>query len=301
MSVPAAVRRSVAVVAMAVGPIACGPGDDPAAHPTGATPVTGPAVHPTVATVAPTVPGPPATPPAATAATVPPARPPTTPAAGPTSAAPPTTIAPASTTPASTTPVGTAPPTTTVPLRAACEAVVQIGDSTGVGLDTLAAELAGVGVATLYPDSSPGRSMVERLGQQRTAVEVAGAVVADGFEGCWVLLVGTNDAANVAAGAPTGLDARIDRMMAVIGGAPVLWVGVASATDQPYYTPTDLQAFNEALERAADRHANLRVYDWAAEVRPEWYAGDGLHYSADGSVWRAALIARALARAFPAP
>jgi len=180
-----------------------------------------------------------------------------------------------------------------------CRHVVAIGDSTAVALDTLGEQLAGVGVEVFWPDISGGRSIVERLGPQQNAVEVAEAARANGYVGCWVLLLGTNDSANVAAGAQVGLDERIDRMMAAIGDAPVLWVNAATASAKPYYTPADMQAFNDALARASFMYPNLRPYDWSAAARPEWYADDGIHFSPDGRIWRAALIAQALARAFP--
>ena len=177
---------------------------------------------------------------------------------------------------------------------------MQIGDSTGLDLDALPGYLADVGVDAFYPDNAGGRSIVERLGDDPNAADVAEGVRANGFGGCWVLLLGTNDAANVAAGANVGLDERIDRMMAVIGGDPVLWVNVASISAIQHYTPADMDAFNDALARATFRYPNLRPYDWSAVVRPEWFVADGVHPNAEGRVWRAALIAQALARAFPA-
>lgn len=220
----------------------------------------------------------------------------------PVSSGPTTTDRPVKTTmlPPPSVPATTVPATTPAPLRTACREVVEIGDSTGLLLDTLGDHMRSVGVDTLHTDNSGARSMVERIGEQLNAVEVAESVRAGGFRGCWVILIGTNDAANVAAGAPTDLDTRIARLMTVIDGDPVLWVNVASQSGETYYSSADMQAFNDALGRATWVHPNLQVYDWATDVRPEWFAGDGLHYAPDGRVWRAALIAQALARAFPA-
>ena len=44
----------------------------------------------------------------------------------------------------------------------------------------------------------------------------------------------------------------------------------------------------------------MRVFDWASVVQDEWFQDDEIHYTSDGSVMRAALIADALAVQFPA-
>jgi hypothetical protein len=192
-----------------------------------------------------------------------------------------------------------------------CRQVVHIGDSTSehlwnattVGGDpnaTMDARYGAVGVIDVYNDTSGGRSMVERINrQQRNALEVAEEVRASGFHGCWVLMVGTNDAANVAAGANLGLEERIESMMAIIGGDPVLWVNAASSSSITWYGDDSMQAFNAALADAATRHGNLGVFDWAAVVQPDWYGPDGLHHTPTGRAWRTALTVQELAFAFP--
>jgi lysophospholipase L1-like esterase len=195
--------------------------------------------------------------------------------------------------------------------RTSCRQVVHIGDSTSehlwdaetVGGDpsaTMEARYHAVGVEDVYNDTSGGRSMVERLNrQQRNALEVATEVRRSGYRGCWVLMIGTNDAANVAAGARTGADERIESMLAVIGSDPVLWVNTASASTITWYGDDSMQAFNAALAAAAARHPNVWVFDWAAAVQPDWYGPDGLHPNATGRAWRTALTAQELAWAFP--
>jgi lysophospholipase L1-like esterase len=189
---------------------------------------------------------------------------------------------------------------------------VHIGDSTSehlwdastLGGDagaTMEAQYGAVGVEEVFNDTSGGRSMVERINrQQRNALEVAEEVRATGYHGCWVLMVGTNDAANVAAGANLGLEARIESMLAIIGGDPVLWVNTASSSSIKWYGDDSMQAFNAALADAASRHPNLWVFDWAAVVQPDWYGPDGLHHSPTGRAWRTALTAQELAVASPA-
>ena len=44
----------------------------------------------------------------------------------------------------------------------------------------------------------------------------------------------------------------------------------------------------------------MRVYNWAADVKDEWFIEDGIHFTSPGYAARAQLIAQALAHAFPA-
>lgn len=264
---------------------------------------------------------------------------PVTPAAPPsTTAAPvatvaatttPSTTTPSTTTPATTTPATNAPNTTTSAAptsevgtsasrppvlgpRTSCRQVVHIGDSTSehlwdastVGGDpaaTMEARYRAVGVEDVHNDTSGGRSMIERINRgQRNAIEVAEEIRASGYRGCWVLMIGTNDAANVAAGANTGPHDRIESMLAVIGEDPVLWVNTSSSSTIPFYGGDSMRSFNVALADAVARHPNLWVLDWAAVVQPDWYGPDGLHYGSTGRAWRTALTAQELAWAFPA-
>ena len=193
--------------------------------------------------------------------------------------------------------------------RTSCTSVVHIGDSTSVGListDVLPdpatridARYASVGVTDFHPEISGARSTVERLQGQENAVEVAERLRAAGFQGCWVLALGTTDAANIAAGAPTTADRRIDRLMSVIGGDPVLWVDVKTLrTDGPWQRSSML-AWNEALGAAAARYPNITIYDWASVVQDGWFGDDRIHYTTEGYTQRAAMIADALVAAYP--
>lgn len=239
----------------------------------------------------------------------------TTAVAAPTSTAPTSTATSTTTSPpVPVVPAPVAPPAgrpATSDLRTACRQVVHIGDSTGlamwaaadVGGDpaaTMDARYGAIGVQAVHPDNSGGRSMVERLPGQANAVEVAETVRAGGYDGCWVLMIGTNDAANVGAGGTPGLDERIARLLDVIGGQPVLWVNAVSRSADPVYGDTVMQQFDAALDRAVAAHPNLRVLDWARLAQADWFAADGLHYSTLGRAWRAAVTAQALALAFPA-
>ncbi|MDW3213261.1 MAG: hypothetical protein R8G01_04630 [Ilumatobacteraceae bacterium] len=81
------------------------------------------------------------------------------------------------------------------------------------------------------------------------------------FRGCWVVMIGTNDAANIAAGAALSAEERILRLLFVFGDEPVL--------------------------------------RWSDAVRPEWFVADGIHMGTEGRIWRAAVTSAALAEFFP--
>ena len=213
--------------------------------------------------------------------------------------------------PPSTGPVVTAAPTQPGPPRTSCTSVVHIGDSTSVGLmdpdfiddpaQRIDAQYARVGVSDFHDEIRGARSIVERYRGEENADDVATREVAAGFAGCWVMALGTTDAANLHAGGALTADARIDRMMAIVGDDPVLWVNVkTSAPADPNWADAQMVAWNEALVAAEARHPNLQVYDWASVVQDAWFQDDGIHYTSAGNVERARLIADALQAAYPA-
>ena len=116
-----------------------------------------------------------------------------------------------------------------------------------------------------------------------------------------MLALGTNEAADVAAGSSVGDRERIEKMMAILGTEPVLWVNVKSLPNAPEaYSPENMQKWNEEVERACLSYPNMRVYDWAGDVKDAWFIEDGIHFTSPGYAARAQLIAQALAHAFPA-
>ncbi len=222
-----------------------------------------------------------------------------------------TTVTGASVPPSSSPTVASVAPTSVAAdaQHTSCTSVVHIGDSTSVGLTSpdhlpdpatrIDARYAAVGVTDFRPEISGARSTVERLQGQENAVEVAERLRAAGYQGCWVLALGTTDAANIAAGANTAAATRIDRLMSVIGSDPVLWVDVKTLrTDGPWQNSSML-AWNEALTAAAARYPNIKIYDWAAVVQDAWFGDDRIHYTTDGYTQRAALIADALGGRLP--
>jgi peptidoglycan/LPS O-acetylase OafA/YrhL len=195
--------------------------------------------------------------------------------------------------------------------KASCKAVVHIGDSTSEGLisaeylpiesQRIEAQYADVGVKEVHMEIQGARSIEERFEGLPNAQEVAESWKAQGFEGCWVLALGTNEAANVAAGSTVGDRERIDKMMAIIGDEPVLWVNVKSLVPPgDYYSAQNMEKWDEELLGACAVYPGMRIYDWADDVKDNWFIEDGIHFTSEGYAARAALIAHALAHAFPA-
>jgi lysophospholipase L1-like esterase len=186
---------------------------------------------------------------------------------------------------------------------------VHIGDSTSDGLISpdylpnprrrIGAQYARVGVTKFIPEISGGTSIVETSSGQANAYTVAQQLVHDGYRGCWVLALGTNDTADVAIGSVVSRPARIRQMMSLIGSQPVMWVNVKSLVATGPYSESDMLAWNAALIRACARYPNMRVYDWASVVKDNWFISDGIHFTSRGYAARAHRIARALATAFP--
>jgi hypothetical protein len=194
--------------------------------------------------------------------------------------------------------------------RTSCASVAHIGDSTSVGMvspdwlpdaaQRLDAQYRDVGVGHVQIDASGGRSIVEELPGQQNGYLVATDWYSAGYRGCWVIALGTNDAANIAAGSNVGMQARIAEMMAAVHGEPVMWVNTQTDLTSGPWSEANMQQWNSALVQASTRYPNMRIFNWAAMVQPGWHLADGIHYTSAGYAIRAAAIAHALALAFPA-
>ena len=163
----------------------------------------------------------------------------------------------------------------------------------------LAARYADVGVRSLRVDASGGRSIVEALPGQVNGYNVARAWRAQGYRGCWVIALGTNDTADVSVGSAVGLTGRINEMMSVAHGEPVMWVNTRTELSGGPWSEANEHAWDSALHQALARYPNMRIFDWAAVAQPAWFLSDGIHYNSVGCAARARAIANALARAFP--
>lgn len=194
------------------------------------------------------------------------------------------------------------------PLATSCEGVVHIGDSTSEGLVSeeylpadrlISAQYARVGATTQHLEVSGARSIYENFEGEPNAQEVAEAWKSEGFEGCWVIAMGTNEAANVAVGSSVTYDDRVDSMMSTIGDEPVMWVNAKSLETGGPYSEENMESWDAALLDACDRYPHMRIYDWASDAKDAWFIPDGIHYTSHGYAERGRLIADALLGAFP--
>jgi peptidoglycan/LPS O-acetylase OafA/YrhL len=194
--------------------------------------------------------------------------------------------------------------------KTSCRAVVHIGDSTSEGLispdylpeakQRIGAQYARVGASSFRPEISGATSIVETLPGGENAYDVARGLLSQGYKGCWVLALGTNDTADVYVGSSVGVETRIERMMSVIGKQPVLWVNVKSLVSSGPYSESNMQDWDNALLQECSKYPSMHVYDWASAVKDGWFIPDGIHFTTPGYAARGRLIANALAEAFPA-
>jgi peptidoglycan/LPS O-acetylase OafA/YrhL len=194
-------------------------------------------------------------------------------------------------------------------LHTSCKQVVHIGDSTSIGLISAAyqptkknwidAQYHKVGVQNVYTDIAGARSIVERWHHQPNAQDAVQFWLNRGYPGCWVMAMGTNEAANQTVGGSVTSRNRIDLVMKLIGDRPVLWLTVKTQNSSGPYADRGMQEWNQALAEACTRYPNMRVYDWASQVKNGWFIDDGIHFTSKGYAERSKRIARALATAFP--
>jgi hypothetical protein len=195
-------------------------------------------------------------------------------------------------------------------LRTSCTSVVHVGDSTSDGLVLpayqpdpklrIAAQYRRVGVRRFINEVSGARSIYETWHNFPNGYSVAQRLIGHGYQGCWVVALGTNDAADIAVGSAMNQPARIREMMTLFNGQPVLWVNVVSLLHSGPYAESNMQKWDQALLRACAQYPNMRIYDWAAVAKPWWFIPDGIHYTPQGYAKRSSDIANALALAFPA-
>jgi hypothetical protein len=198
----------------------------------------------------------------------------------------------------------------TPPPRTSCTSVVHIGDSTSEGLisadyepnpaNRIPARYADVGARQSIMKIVGATSVVESLPGTPNALDLASQVKQGGFNGCWVLALGTNDTADVYVGSNVDRLARIQKMMNLIGNHPVMWVEVTSLLSSGPYAEQNMELWNQALQQAQAQYPSMRIYNWPAVAQRSWFISDGIHYTSNGYAHRATDIADALAKAFPA-
>jgi hypothetical protein len=196
------------------------------------------------------------------------------------------------------------------PTHTSCTSVVYIGDSTSDGEANpeyvadrrlrVRAQLHVVGVRHVHLEVSGARSIVETFEGIPNGATVAQSYVDHGYHGCWILALGTNDSADLNAGSNVGLNARIHEMMHIIGNQPVMWINVLTIDGSPeYYEESGMHHWDQDLIAACDRYPSMRVMNWAALAKHQWFIPDGVHYTTVGYEHRTKLIAHALVTAFP--
>jgi len=182
------------------------------------------------------------------------------------------------------------------PTQTFCSSVAHLGDSTSVHLKM---DYESIGVRDVRWEVLGGRSLVEHRAPKENGVQVAKRLVAAGFSGCWVIALGTNDAANLNRGSHVSGPGRVARLMDVIGQDPVLWIDAATITHHGWYTPDAMNSWNQELESVLCAYPTAQVYRWSEDVEPSWFVKDGIHYNRTGHGQRARHIEEALVRAFP--
>ena len=188
--------------------------------------------------------------------------------------------------------------------RFECSKTAHIGDSlTAYTIPTLTNEYKAHGVTDLVLSAGGGRSVFQKVTPDTETGKVAAARIrSSGFKGCWVVALGTNDTANIAAGANYSRAAAIDQMMTTIDEtkkAPVMWVNTFTIKTSGYWDNENMILWNKALDDAKARWPNLRVYDWASKAKGGTapYV-DGIHHTKAGYAVRNKAIAEALVTFF---
>ena len=156
--------------------------------------------------------------------------------------------------------------------RTSCSEVAHLGDSTSDSLisstylpdaaQRLDAQYARVGVSRSLMEIVGANSIVETLPGDQNGYQIAQGLVAQGYRGCWVIALGTNDTADVYVGSNVSLAARIKRMMSVIGNQPVLWVNVKTLLSSGPYSETDMQDVGQRPARrlpVVPKHAGVQL------------------------------------------
>jgi peptidoglycan/LPS O-acetylase OafA/YrhL len=194
--------------------------------------------------------------------------------------------------------------------KTSCTSVLHVGDSSSLGLiderslpdpnDRMLAQYSRVGVGETIMDVLGARSVVERYKGEPNAQDAVATALANGFEGCFVIAMGLNEAANVAVGGQASLADRIELIQALVGDAPTMWITVKTLRTGGPWANTNMTDMNQALYDACRRYPTMRVFDWASEAPDAWFSSDRIHFTPEGDKERAHRIADALAASFPA-
>jgi hypothetical protein len=166
-------------------------------------------------------------------------------------------------------------------------AIAVVGDSLTAGLiNDLGSRLGDVGFGGLRVDAVVSRRMT-KSSSVSSGVSAIRTARSAGFDPTnWMIALGTNDFYE----SSSVMERMINDVMNEIGsGRQVIWVNVWM-----FAYPADSARFNTALARVDAQRSNLRVIDWASSARahPNWFSGDGVHYTNEGLRNRNAAMVR---------
>ena len=190
-------------------------------------------------------------------------------------------------------------------VAAPCTDVAHIGDSlTYYPRDAIPPLYEAAGM-TVQVNAHGGRAVLRRRSDDTiTGKEAAMQVREAGFDGCWVVALGTNDTVYVANGAAFTRAQSIDEMMLTIDAsaeARVMWVNTfTSPAASGSYTNDNMIRWNDELLAAQARWPNLRIFDWAS-IAAKGVAPftDGVHHTTEGYAVRDQAIVSALQSFYP--
>jgi hypothetical protein len=184
----------------------------------------------------------------------------------------------------------------------ACESLAHVGDSlTFRARSQFALQYSLHGWSRFRIDAKGGRGIASFMYDDVTGLEAVRRIKATGFDGCWVMALGTNDTANADEfGASPKLQRAwrlglIRSMMDELDGAPVMWVNTHLISPTATYSTADAAAWNQALVDVAADYPNMMVFDFDAVAagHREWTGPDDVHDTPLGSAHRAELVAQA--------
>lgn len=184
-----------------------------------------------------------------------------------------------------------------------CESLAHVGDSlTWQAKAGLGQQYARRGWTDVQIDAKGGRGIASFMYDDITGLDAVRKIKAAGFDGCWVMALGTNDTANTdfLTDTPEAQHAwrigLIRSMMVELDGAPVVWINTHLPADDIEYSAADAAAWNAALREVSVDYPNMQIFDWDAVARehPEWTRADMVHDTPEGSAKRAEIVARAV-------
>ena len=210
-----------------------------------------------------------------------------------------------------------------------CSTVAWLADSTGVNL-----KKPGTGVITndgtisdptspfeksLQPikevkkviyDVLPGRSFHETTPHGINGIDALKNINKDNKDiDCYLLQMGTNDAANIALGSTFTAEDRIKAVLENTGNSKVIWIAPQISKDATVqgYTPAAADVLNKALAQAEKDTPRLKIVSLPDKLKeaagkveglpatPDEFFVDGIHYKGmEVTYWMSDLIADSL-------